>query len=1147
MGAVDVDSVGLLKAIQLERHDVVELLLQSGVCEDEDGKVAVAASEISLGIKPIAVNWSQRNLNTVSEEWFFDAAYCINFHIGHRLDTDLGLKLKVFTSINLSANNLETVPIMIFQLPSLRFLYLSENKLSALPSTSSETDDFEMMSITDNWNSPTLEELELQNNELTQVPKVLFQMPMLHSINLTNNKLTTLPFDMWAAPRLKVLLVENNCLTYLPYSNEEVRNRPVTSSVRKERIPASSLPSVVGLSENGKKLDPLQSMHVYSKRPTWDGNEDDDEDDEDVHYLNKSGLNKLDLSGNRFTMLPVGLPCLAQNLSRLILKKNKITEVDSITLLPYSLTTLDLSGNGLRKFDLSEQKQKTEDVCFAIVRKQMSTRPLSYPAVRAKFCTHCRHRQLSDLTHLVLSDNNLDNLPLSQRVVKGFIESAQKILFPNLKTLDLGKNRLSSVPTFIGKLNRLCSISLENNPNIDVLPSELGLCSELYELKIDQSNIKDPPRNIMEKQTLDGRRDIRFLTGYLRSLHDKAQAYPNMKLMVVGVHGIGKTSLLNALRKDGSGSYQHGDHKGTFNERRIDEKIGRPKSASINSTVGVDICDWQYQRRFQRVIKFSTWDFGGQTEYYATHQCFLSRRAVYLLLWKLTDGIEGVKQLEHWLLNIQERAPNSSVIIVGTYLDEVVKKYSREYLVEMRDEIKRRYVLSKMGGWKPSEKGLPNIVDIVEVSCKTDTNISKLRELIYDTVANLKADGKDGHMNLLDKKIPASYIAVEKAVTTLAANLRHEMPVLEEKKFRKQVFELLKIDGTELRNGDEELDQAVQFLHDYGILLHYDDPALRDLYFVDPQWLCDMLAHVVTVRSVNPFIKNGVLKISDLQNQIFHGEKRFPSSMVMKYVNLMSKFEVAIKISDKFLLIPSLLPDKQKECAVVCDIESSELRKAMNIHAYLNHDVYRRQYLMSYTPSGFWARLLARLIADDRICKIVSSCCEIQGCGDMESDQAWADRDTLMRAAPPEWACWKTGIELSCFGTKLLRVCQLDPDEPFYGGNSSPRPGGGGVYVKSLTWDASQKMVPVEILAPNVTIKIEKFIQYRDGGDGESVVGFRVVGVGEVCWNVFYLGEIKMCSDRPNMLNVFGLIYILRVKKTHHFCRTTIFILFPFH
>ena len=42
-----------------------------------------------------------------------------------------------------------------------------------------------------------------------------------------------------------------------------------------------------------------------------------------------------------------------------------------------------------------------------------------------------------------------------------------------------------------------------------------------------------------------------------------------------------------------------------------------------------------------------------------------------------------------------------------------------------------------------------------------------------------------------------------------------------------------------------------------GVLLHYDDSLLRDLYFLDPQWLCDMLAHVVTIREVNPHINNG--------------------------------------------------------------------------------------------------------------------------------------------------------------------------------------------------------------------------------------------------------------------------------------------------
>ena len=33
---------------------------------------------------------------------------------------------------------------------------------------------------------------------------------------------------------------------------------------------------------------------------------------------------------------------------------------------------------------------------------------------------------------------------------------------------------------------------------------------------------------------------------------------------------------------------------------------------------------------------------------------------------------------------------------------------------------------------------------------------------------------------------------------------------------RKKVLDHLKLSGCELRNGTEELDQAVQFLHDYG-------------------------------------------------------------------------------------------------------------------------------------------------------------------------------------------------------------------------------------------------------------------------------------------------------------------------------------------
>ena len=56
---------------------------------------------------------------------------------------------------------------------------------------------------------------------------------------------------------------------------------------------------------------------------------------------------------------------------------------------------------------------------------------------------------------------------------------------------------------------------------------------------------------------------------------------------------------------------------------------------------------------------------------------------------------------------------------------------------------------------------------------------------------------------------------------------------------------------------DRELEQAVRFLHDNGTMLHYEDPILNNLYFVDPQWLVDMLAHIVTVREINPLVKEG--------------------------------------------------------------------------------------------------------------------------------------------------------------------------------------------------------------------------------------------------------------------------------------------------
>ena len=95
-------------------------------------------------------------------------------------------------------------------------------------------------------------------------------------------------------------------------------------------------------------------------------------------------------------------------------------------------------------------------------------------------------------------------------------------------------------------------------------------------------------------------------------------------------------------------------------------------------------------RAFHRDFTFKVWDFGGQEDYYATHQCFLSSMALYLLVWRLIDGGEGVNNLTSWLDNIAVRSPGSTVIIVGTHLDCITsQKHGPGYVAHMKSLVQR--------------------------------------------------------------------------------------------------------------------------------------------------------------------------------------------------------------------------------------------------------------------------------------------------------------------------------------------------------------------------------------------------------------------------------------------------------------------------
>lgn len=211
-----------------------------------------------------------------------------------------------------------------------------------------------------------------------------------------------------------------------------------------------------------------------------------------------------------------------------------------------------------------------------------------------------------------------------------------------LNHLVLILGQLEVVPGEIGQLP-LKRLDLSGNA-LQVVPARLGNLPESTEVDLRGNPLVEPFASLYSEGGWPA------LRNYLRSLDSGTGETPayEAKVLLVGEGGVGKSSLLAALRDE------------PFRENR-------------DTTHGIEIKPLALDHPAADISEslfLNFWDFGGQEVYRITHQFFFSTQAVYLLVWKPREGAEE-NSIAGWLHRIRIRVgQNARVLLVATHCDE---------------------------------------------------------------------------------------------------------------------------------------------------------------------------------------------------------------------------------------------------------------------------------------------------------------------------------------------------------------------------------------------------------------------------------------------------------------------------------------------
>jgi hypothetical protein len=352
------------------------------------------------------------------------------------------------------------------------------------------------------------------------------------------------------------------------------------------------------------------------------------------------------------------------------------------------------------------------------------------------------------------------------------------------------------------------------------------------------------------------------------------------KMLILGEGGAGKTSLLRRL-------YQP----------------SKPLPAEQESTKGIDIYRHDFPLPNGRTFRLNVWDFGGQEIYHATHQFFLTRRSLYLLLDDTRKDHKSVSDpgFKDWLDLIEMFGDNSPALIFQN------EKAGRSKAIGM-DGIQARYPLVK---------------DCFKGNLEDKNAADILRAAIATYAANLPHIGEE---------LPAKWIKVRADIEQRA----QQVPHISQQAYIAIYAHHLPFDSTKALH-------LSRYFHDLGVFLHFqDDPLLARTVILQNTWATQAVYRVLDDEAVKA--RHGHFDRTDCARLWQDSEY---ADMHPELLALMQRFELCYLLPNSnppAWFSPQLLPPT-KPPALVNWAQSGDL-------------VVRFHY--GFMPKGIISRLMVR-------------------------------------------------------------------------------------------------------------------------------------------------------------------------------------------